>query len=232
MVKNRDHFTITTIHDDRSVTVTGRSGTVRLPAGYVARACGVGVCPDQSRHPRPHRRHRPPLPRRSHRHPRRLHPHDPRTTAPTTPTSSPTAPRPPSTCSPRAWHGTGSTTPPWLADSSSRPTRRRCRCGRRCRRPGSAGPSTRRRTARDRNPAPPSLDPLSSRSTSGACGGGSPRSSTERPSSGPPNGPSVETPPASNADHPPLPRRRHIEAVAPNAGSARIGVRDIARRGW
>ncbi len=42
MVKNRDHFTITTIHDDRSLTVTGRSGTVRLPAGYVAQHVELG----------------------------------------------------------------------------------------------------------------------------------------------------------------------------------------------
>ncbi len=42
MVKNRDHFTITAIHDDRSVTVTGRSGTVRLPAGYVAEHVELG----------------------------------------------------------------------------------------------------------------------------------------------------------------------------------------------
>jgi hypothetical protein len=42
MVKNRDHWTVTAMHDDRSVTVTGRSGTVRLPAGYVARHVELG----------------------------------------------------------------------------------------------------------------------------------------------------------------------------------------------
>jgi hypothetical protein len=41
-VKNRDHFTITAIHNDRSVTVTGRSGTVRLPARYVAQHVELG----------------------------------------------------------------------------------------------------------------------------------------------------------------------------------------------
>jgi len=34
MVKNRDHWTIANIHADRSVTLTGRTGTVRLPAEY------------------------------------------------------------------------------------------------------------------------------------------------------------------------------------------------------
>jgi hypothetical protein len=36
MVKNRDHWTIETIHDDGAVSLTGRTGTVHLPAGYVA----------------------------------------------------------------------------------------------------------------------------------------------------------------------------------------------------
>jgi hypothetical protein len=31
-----DHWTITTIHPDHSVTLTGRTGTIRLPAEYVA----------------------------------------------------------------------------------------------------------------------------------------------------------------------------------------------------
>jgi hypothetical protein len=35
MVKNRDHWTITSIHRDRSVTLTGRTGVVQLPADYV-----------------------------------------------------------------------------------------------------------------------------------------------------------------------------------------------------
>jgi len=35
MVKNRDHWTITSIHRDRSVTLTGRTGVVQLPAHYV-----------------------------------------------------------------------------------------------------------------------------------------------------------------------------------------------------
>jgi conjugative relaxase-like TrwC/TraI family protein len=35
MIKNRDHWTITTIHPDHSVTVTGRTGTIRLPPQYV-----------------------------------------------------------------------------------------------------------------------------------------------------------------------------------------------------
>jgi ATP-dependent exoDNAse (exonuclease V) alpha subunit len=36
MVKNRDHWTIEAIHDEGAVTLTGRTGTVRAPAGYVA----------------------------------------------------------------------------------------------------------------------------------------------------------------------------------------------------
>jgi len=35
MVKNRDHWTVQAIHPDRSVTLTGRTGTIRLPADYV-----------------------------------------------------------------------------------------------------------------------------------------------------------------------------------------------------
>jgi ATP-dependent exoDNAse (exonuclease V) alpha subunit len=42
MVKNRDHWTIETIHDDRSVTLTGRTGTVRAPAGYVVEHVELG----------------------------------------------------------------------------------------------------------------------------------------------------------------------------------------------
>jgi ATP-dependent exoDNAse (exonuclease V) alpha subunit len=42
MVKNRDHWTITAIHDDRSVTVTGRTGSIRLPAKYVAEHLELG----------------------------------------------------------------------------------------------------------------------------------------------------------------------------------------------
>jgi conjugative relaxase-like TrwC/TraI family protein len=36
MVKNRDHWIITSIHRDRSVSLTGRTGVVQLPAEYVA----------------------------------------------------------------------------------------------------------------------------------------------------------------------------------------------------
>lgn len=42
MVKNRDHWTITTIHPDHSLTLTGRTGTVRLPADYVAADLELG----------------------------------------------------------------------------------------------------------------------------------------------------------------------------------------------
>jgi RecA/RadA recombinase len=42
MVKNRDHWTITDIPDDRSVTVTGRTGTIRLPAEYVTEHLELG----------------------------------------------------------------------------------------------------------------------------------------------------------------------------------------------
>lgn len=36
MVKNRDRWTVDTIHPDRSLTVSGRTGTAHLPAEYVA----------------------------------------------------------------------------------------------------------------------------------------------------------------------------------------------------
>ncbi len=42
MVKNRDQWTITAIHPDRSITVIGRTGTVRLPADYVANEVRLG----------------------------------------------------------------------------------------------------------------------------------------------------------------------------------------------
>jgi ATP-dependent exoDNAse (exonuclease V) alpha subunit len=42
MVKNRDHWTITKAHLDHSVTLTGRTGTVRLPAQYVAEHLELG----------------------------------------------------------------------------------------------------------------------------------------------------------------------------------------------
>ncbi|HUF94660.1 MAG TPA: MobF family relaxase [Acidimicrobiia bacterium] len=42
MVKNRDHWTITEIHRDRSVTLTGRTGRIRLPADYVAEDLELG----------------------------------------------------------------------------------------------------------------------------------------------------------------------------------------------
>jgi conjugative relaxase-like TrwC/TraI family protein len=42
MVKNRDHWTIEHIHGDGAVTVTGRTGTVRLSADYVAEDLELG----------------------------------------------------------------------------------------------------------------------------------------------------------------------------------------------
>jgi ATP-dependent exoDNAse (exonuclease V) alpha subunit len=42
MVKNRDHWTITRIHRDRSVTLTGRSGVAELPAWYVTENLELG----------------------------------------------------------------------------------------------------------------------------------------------------------------------------------------------
>ena len=42
MVKNRDHWTITRIHQDRSVTITGRTGTTRLPEDYVTENLELG----------------------------------------------------------------------------------------------------------------------------------------------------------------------------------------------
>jgi conjugative relaxase-like TrwC/TraI family protein len=42
MVKNRDHWTITNIHRDGSITISGRTGTIRLPADYVTRDLELG----------------------------------------------------------------------------------------------------------------------------------------------------------------------------------------------
>jgi conjugative relaxase-like TrwC/TraI family protein len=42
MIKNRDHWTIHAIHADRSVSLTGRTGTVRAPAGYVGEHVELG----------------------------------------------------------------------------------------------------------------------------------------------------------------------------------------------
>jgi hypothetical protein len=42
MVKNRDHWTITAIHPDASINLTGRTGTIRLPATYVAEHVELG----------------------------------------------------------------------------------------------------------------------------------------------------------------------------------------------
>ncbi len=42
IVKNRDHWTIDTIHRDGTVTLTGRGGTVRLPADYTAQHLELG----------------------------------------------------------------------------------------------------------------------------------------------------------------------------------------------
>jgi conjugative relaxase-like TrwC/TraI family protein len=42
MVKNRDHWFVADIHDDRSITVTGSTGSIRLPAEYVAADIELG----------------------------------------------------------------------------------------------------------------------------------------------------------------------------------------------
>ena len=42
MIKNRDHWTITHIHPDHSATLTGRTGTIRLPPQYVAEDLELG----------------------------------------------------------------------------------------------------------------------------------------------------------------------------------------------
>ena len=42
MVKNRDHWTIETIHPDHSATLTGRTGTIQLPTEYVAEHVELG----------------------------------------------------------------------------------------------------------------------------------------------------------------------------------------------
>lgn len=42
MVKNRDHWTITDTHRDRSITVTGSTGSIRLPADYVVSDVELG----------------------------------------------------------------------------------------------------------------------------------------------------------------------------------------------
>lgn len=42
MVKNRDHWAITDMHRDGSITIAGRTGTIRLPADYVTRDLELG----------------------------------------------------------------------------------------------------------------------------------------------------------------------------------------------
>jgi ATP-dependent exoDNAse (exonuclease V) alpha subunit len=42
MVKNRDHWTITRIHPDHSITLTGRTGVVQLPSEYVTEHLELG----------------------------------------------------------------------------------------------------------------------------------------------------------------------------------------------
>jgi ATP-dependent exoDNAse (exonuclease V) alpha subunit len=42
MVKNRDRWVVHTIHPDRSITVAGANGTIRLPANYVASDLRLG----------------------------------------------------------------------------------------------------------------------------------------------------------------------------------------------
>jgi ATP-dependent exoDNAse (exonuclease V) alpha subunit len=42
MVKNRDHWTITHIHRNGDITITGRTGTITLPADYVSRDLELG----------------------------------------------------------------------------------------------------------------------------------------------------------------------------------------------
>src|SRR4029079_6462020 len=41
-VHNRDHWVIDKLHRDRSVTVSGSNGRVRLPGGYVAAEVELG----------------------------------------------------------------------------------------------------------------------------------------------------------------------------------------------
>lgn len=55
MVKNRDRWTIDTIHPDRSITLTGDTGTIRIPADYAAADLELGYA--QTSHTRPHGRH-------------------------------------------------------------------------------------------------------------------------------------------------------------------------------
>lgn len=42
MIKNRDHWTVIEVHRDHSVTLTGRTGTIRLPSDYVAEHLELG----------------------------------------------------------------------------------------------------------------------------------------------------------------------------------------------
>jgi ATP-dependent exoDNAse (exonuclease V) alpha subunit len=42
MVKNRDHWTLTGIHHDGSITLTGLTGTVRIPRAYAAEHMELG----------------------------------------------------------------------------------------------------------------------------------------------------------------------------------------------
>jgi len=122
VVKNRDHWTIEHIHPDGAVTVTGRTGTVRLPADYVAKDLELGYA--QTSHATQGRTVDVGLllvdgfvdsagsTRRS-----------PADATPTTPTSSPAATKPQPTSSPRPSSGTGSNNPPSPDEPGSESTR-------------------------------------------------------------------------------------------------------------
>ena len=42
MVKNRDHWTVEAFHADRSITLIGSTGTIRVPADYAASHVELG----------------------------------------------------------------------------------------------------------------------------------------------------------------------------------------------
>ncbi|MGI8807700.1 MAG: MobF family relaxase [Acidimicrobiales bacterium] len=77
MVKNRDQWEVEGVHPGGALTVSGKTGTVRLPADYVTEHVELAYRPNQSRQPRSHRRPVIPAPRRPRRHPGRVRAHDP-----------------------------------------------------------------------------------------------------------------------------------------------------------
>lgn len=78
MVKNRDRWTVETVHRDGGLSVAGKTGSVRLPAEYVAEHVELAYAETSHANQAPHGRPLSPVPRRPDRSQRNLRPDDPR----------------------------------------------------------------------------------------------------------------------------------------------------------